>query len=79
MTSDGNKIVADSDEAGHAFQYEAGHRFRSEAGRDSDLKPATLRSLPRIETIMFRRDGLVKRGGFGSRGWGVGWRWSKRA
>jgi len=46
---------ADSDEAGHAFQFEAGHRFRSEAGRHSDLKPATQRSLPRIEGMMFRR------------------------
>ena len=33
--------VADSDEAGHAFQSEAGHLFRREAGRDSDLMPAT--------------------------------------
>ncbi len=49
--------TADSDEAGHAFQYEAGHLFRSEAGQDSDLKPATQRSLPRIDTIMFRRGG----------------------
>ena len=59
---DGNVWVvgrfdADSDEAGHAFQYEAGHLFRSEAGQDSDLKPATQRSLPRIDTIMFRRGG----------------------
>jgi hypothetical protein len=34
-------VVADSDEAGHAFQSEAGHLFQREAGRDSDLKPAT--------------------------------------
>jgi len=34
-------LVADSDEAGHAFQYEAGHLFRSEAGRGSDLMSAT--------------------------------------
>jgi hypothetical protein len=33
--------LADSDEAGHAFQSEAGHLFQREAGRDSDLKPAT--------------------------------------
>src|ERR1700739_2573503 len=52
---------ADSDEAGHAFRKEAGHRFRSEAGRDSDLKPATQRSLPRIGAMMLRRDGSVKR------------------
>jgi len=50
-------FCADSDEAGHALQYEAGHLFRSEAGRGSDLKPATERSLPRIEAIMFRRGG----------------------
>ena len=54
-------LHADSDEAGHAFQYEAGHRFRSEAGHRSDLKPATQRSLPRIEAMMFRLGGLVKR------------------
>ncbi len=52
---------ADSDEAGHAFQFEAGHLFRSEAGHHSDLKPATQRSLPRIEPIMFRRGEQVKR------------------
>ena len=52
------------DEAGHAFQYEAGHLFRSEAGQDSDLKPATQRSLPRIDAIMFRRGGEVKRAEF---------------
>jgi hypothetical protein len=52
---------ADSDEAGHAFQNEAGHLFRSEAGRGSDLKPATQRMRPRIEAMMFRRGGLVKR------------------
>ncbi len=54
-------MVADSDEAGHAFQIEAGHLFRSEAGRGSDLKPATQRMRPRIEAMMFRRGGLVKR------------------
>ena len=37
--------IADSDEAGHAFQYEAGRPFRDEAGHGSDLKPATWRSL----------------------------------
>jgi len=42
-------IVADSDEAGHAFQSEAGHLFRSEAGRRSDLMSATGGLLPRIE------------------------------
>ena len=52
---------ADSDEAGHAFQNEAGHLYRSEAGRGSDLKPATQRIRPRIEAMMFRRGGLVKR------------------
>ena len=52
---------ADSDEAGHALRKEAGHRFRSEAGRDSDLMPATQRSLPRIGAMMLRRDGSVKR------------------
>jgi hypothetical protein len=36
-------MTADSDEAGHAFQYEAGHLFRSEAGRGSDLMSATAR------------------------------------
>jgi hypothetical protein len=36
-------LSADSDEAGHAFQYEAGHLFRSEAGRGSDLMSATAR------------------------------------
>ena len=38
-------VIADSDEAGHAFQYEAGRPFRDEAGHGSDLKPATWRSL----------------------------------
>jgi hypothetical protein len=33
--------TCDSDEAGHAFQYEAGHPFRDEAGHGSDLKPAS--------------------------------------
>jgi hypothetical protein len=36
-----NWISADTDEAGHAFQYEAGHLFQSEAGRRSDLMSAT--------------------------------------
>jgi hypothetical protein len=40
--------VADSDEAGHAFQSEAGHLFQSEAGQGSDLKPATCRLLPQV-------------------------------
>ena len=53
--------VADSDEAGHAFQNEAGHLYRSEAGRGSDLKPATQRMRLRIEAMMFRRGSLVKR------------------
>jgi hypothetical protein len=35
-----------------------------EAGRDSDLKPATQRLLPRIEAMMFPRGGLVKWMGF---------------
>ena len=39
---------ADSDEAGHAFQYEAGHLFRSEAGQRSDLKPATFGLPPQV-------------------------------
>ncbi|CAN2532658.1 hypothetical+protein [Methylocapsa aurea] len=34
-------LPADSDEAGHAFQYESGHLFRSEAGQRSDLMSAT--------------------------------------
>jgi hypothetical protein len=38
-----NPIIADSDEAGHAFQSEAGHLFRSDAGRGSDLMSATMR------------------------------------
>jgi hypothetical protein len=32
-------LLADSDEARHAFQFEAGHPFRFEAGHGSDLKP----------------------------------------
>ena len=56
------KAFADSDEAGHAFRKEAGHVFRSEAGRDSDLMSAARRLLPRIEAMMFRREGSVKRG-----------------
>ena len=54
-------FLADSDEAGRQFRKEAGHRFRSEAGRDSDLMPATQRSLPRIGAMMLRGDGSVKR------------------
>ena len=34
-------LVADTDEAGHAFQSEAGHPYRSEAGHRSDLMSAT--------------------------------------
>ena len=56
------RATADSDEAGHAFRKEAGHVFRSEAGGDSDFKPATQRLLPRIEAMMFRREGSVNRG-----------------
>ena len=41
--------VADTDEAGHAFQSEAGHLFRPEAGRRSDLMSATGGLLPQIE------------------------------
>ena len=37
---------ADSDDVGHAFQYEVGQLFRSEVGRDSDLMSATLSKLP---------------------------------
>ena len=40
---------ADTDEAGHAFQFEVGHLFRSEAGHRSDLMSATGGLLPRIE------------------------------
>jgi hypothetical protein len=46
LTKDaGQKVVliADSDEAGRAFQSEAGHLFRHEAGQGSDFMPATLR------------------------------------
>ena len=55
-----------------------------EAGRDSNLKPATQRSLPRIGAMMFRRGDLVKRawvlGCEGREGWSgcegrIGWRW----
>lgn len=42
-------IPADSDEAGHASQYDAGHLFRSDAGRHSDLMSATRRAPPQIE------------------------------
>jgi hypothetical protein len=38
-----DRLAADSDEAGQAFQFEAGHPFRFEAGRGSDLKSATWR------------------------------------
>ncbi len=41
--------AADSDEAGHAFQYEAGRPFRSEAGQRSDLMSATDCLLSQIE------------------------------
>jgi hypothetical protein len=41
--------VADTDEAGHAFQFEVGHLYRSEAGHRSDLMSATGGLLPRIE------------------------------
>jgi hypothetical protein len=54
-------IVADSDEAGHAFRFEAGRRFRFEAGRGSDLMSATWRLLPRIDAMMFCSEPLVKR------------------
>jgi len=36
----GPDLLADSDEAGGAFQTEAGHPFRFHSGRRSDLKPA---------------------------------------
>jgi hypothetical protein len=32
---------ADTDEVGHAFQYDVGHLFRSEVGHHSEMKPAT--------------------------------------
>jgi hypothetical protein len=54
-------LGADTDEAGHTFQSEVGHCFRFEAGRGSDLMSATWGLLPRIEVMMFRPDGLVKR------------------
>jgi hypothetical protein len=41
--------LADTDEAGHAFQFEVGHLYRSEAGHRSDLMSATGGLLPRIE------------------------------
>ena len=34
---------ADTDEVGHAFQYDVGHLFRSEVGHHSEMKPATRR------------------------------------
>jgi len=40
--------LADTDEAGHAFQNEAGHLFQSEAGRRSDLMSATGVAAPQI-------------------------------
>jgi hypothetical protein len=43
------EFSADTDEAGHAFQFEAGHLYRSEAGHRSDLMSATGGLLPRIE------------------------------
>jgi len=42
-------IGADTDEAGHAFQFEVGHLYRSEAGHRSDLMSATGGLLPQIE------------------------------
>ena len=45
-----------------AFRKEAGHLYRSESGRDSDLMSATRGLLLRIEAMMFRLGGLVKRG-----------------
>jgi len=41
-------MIADTDEAGHAFQNEAGHLFQSEAGRRSDLMSATGVAAPQI-------------------------------
>jgi len=38
--------VADTDEAGHAFQSEAGHPFRFEAGQGSDVMSATWLCVP---------------------------------
>ena len=35
--------IADTDEVGHAFQYDVGHLFRSEVGHHSEMKPATRR------------------------------------
>jgi hypothetical protein len=61
------KLIADSDEAGHAFQSEAGHVFQSKAGRGSDLMSATLRfGLPLVEAAargkpIFARDIAVFR------------------
>ena len=43
------RYCADTDEAGHAFQFEVGHLYRSEAGHRSDLMSATGGLLPRIE------------------------------
>ncbi len=36
-------MFADTDEVGHAFQYDVGHLFRSEVGHHSEMKPATRR------------------------------------
>jgi hypothetical protein len=36
-------LAADTDEVGHAFQYDVGHLFRSEVGHHSEMKPATRR------------------------------------
>jgi hypothetical protein len=36
-------MSADTDEVGHAFQYDVGHLFRSEVGHHSEMKPATRR------------------------------------
>ena len=41
-------MIADTDEVGHAFQYDVGHLFRSEAGHHSEMKPATRRLLPQV-------------------------------
>ena len=49
FTYKGRPLDADSDEAGHAFQYEAGRPFRSEAGQRSDLMSATDCLLSQIE------------------------------
>ena len=58
----GEKVLADSDEAGHRFRFEVGHRFRFEAGRVSDLKSATRHLSPRIATMIVCKGGGVKPG-----------------